>query len=316
MPPHSPASKPKELNCIIDTANKTTLKELQLLPQQDWGQQLAKHHVIGEQGAQQRLKQFIKSGLVQYKEGRNFPAKPYVSQLSPHLHFGEISPHQVWHAIKQQDANSNVDHFLSELGWREFSYSLLYHNPKLPVKNLQTKFDRFPWKKNKTHLSCWQQGRTGYPIIDAGMRELWQTGIMHNRVRMIVASFLVKNLLIHWHEGEAWFWNCLVDADLASNSASWQWVAGCGADAAPYFRIFNPITQGQKFDPHGEYTKHYVPELKSMPIKYLFNPWEASTETLAQAKVTLGTTYPKPIVDVKSSREYALAAFASLKDKH
>ena len=235
MPPHSPASKPKELNCIIDTANKTTLKKLQLLPQQDWGQQLAKHHVIGEQGAQQRLKQFIKSGLVQYKEGRNFPAKPYVSQLSPHLHFGEISPHQVWHAIKQQGANRNVDHFLSELGWREFSYSLLYHNPKLPVKNLQTKFDRFPWKKNKTHLSCWQQGRTGYPIIDAGMRELWQTGIMHNRVRMIVASFLVKNLLIHWHDGEAWFWNCLVDADLASNSASWQWVAGCGADAHPIF---------------------------------------------------------------------------------
>ncbi|MEM8863339.1 MAG: FAD-binding domain-containing protein, partial [Chloroflexota bacterium] len=195
----------------------------------------------------------------------------------------------------------------------EFSYSLLYHFPTLPWKNLQSKFDRFPWGDNSDFLERWQTGQTGYPIVDAGMRELWQTGYIHNRVRMIVGSFLVKNLLLDWRHGERWFWDCLVDADLASNSASWQWIGGCGADAAPYFRIFNPITQGQKFDKEGEYTRHFVPELKNVPKKYLYNPWDAPPIVLRQAGVVLGETYPHPIVNVKESRELALEAFASLK---
>ena len=207
----------------------------------------------------------------------------------------------------------NVDHYCSELGWREFSYSQLYHNPTLPVENLQKKFDAFPWIDNTTLLKAWQKGKTGVPMVDAGMRELWRTGYMHNRVRMIVGSYLVKNLRLHWKHGERWFWDTLVDADLANNSASWQWVAGCGADAAPYFRIFNPVTQGMKFDPSGEYVRMYVPELKDLPDKYLFSPWEAPGSVLMDAGVTLGNTYPYPIVDLKKSREDALVAFQSLK---
>ena len=271
------------------------------------------HWHIGEDHAQDRLQEFVDHGLKDYKEGRNFPAQQNVSRLSPHLHFGEISPNQAWYAAKQKGKGQNMDHFLSELGWREFSYSLLYHFPKLPRKNLQAKFDKFPWRNDKRLLRRWQQGQTGYPIVDAGMRELWQTGYMHNRVRMIVGSFLVKNLLLHWHHGERWFWDCLVDADLANNSASWQWIAGCGADAAPYFRIFNPVTQGQKFDAAGEYTRHFVPELKDLPDKFLFNPWQAPPGVLNEAGVTLGKTYPEPVVDLKLSRERALQAFASLK---
>lgn len=286
---------------------------LGLLPSEDWHRALAQRWQIGEQGAQARLKDFIEEGLFSYKEGRNFPAKPCVSRLSPYLHFGEISPNQLWYTVRNLGDDSNIDHFCSELGWREFSYNLLWHNPDLPTKNLQTKFDFFPWRKEDTHLKAWQRGRTGVPMVDAGMRELWQTGFMHNRVRMIVGSFLVKNLRLHWQYGERWFWNTLVDADLANNSASWQWIAGCGADAAPYFRIFNPVTQGQKFDPKGEYVRRYLPELALLPDKYLFNPWEAPKEVLQQANVELGVSYPFPIVDLKQSRAEALDAFSSLK---
>ena len=199
------------------------------------------------------------------------------------------------------------------MGWREFSYYLLFYFPDLPRKNLQTKFDKFSWDNNTSFLKAWKSGQTGYPIVDAGMRELWSTGYMHNRLRMIVGSFLVKNLLLHWHEGEKWFWDCLVDADLASNSAGWQWIAGCGADAAPYFRIFNPITQGLKFDPDGHYIRKFVPEISQLPNKYLFNPWEAPSDVLKKANINLGENYPKPIVDIKISRERALSAFAKLK---
>ena len=271
------------------------------------------HWQIGENGANQQLQKFLKGGLENYGEGRNFPAKKNVSRLSPHLHFGEISPNQVWYASKDQEAVP--EQFLSELGWREFSHHLLYQFPDLPTTNLQGKFDHFPWGNNPDYLKAWQQGKTGVPIVDAGMRELWETGYMHNRVRMIVASFLVKNLLVHWHLGAEWFWDCLLDADLANNSASWQWVAGCGADAAPYFRIFNPVTQGQKFDPEGEYTRRYVPELARLPGNYLFNPWEAPLSVLRDAGVSLGNSYPHPIVDLKSSRGSALAAFATLNSK-
>ncbi len=311
-PPRLPLAAPKNLDLVYDSAG-SFLNELDLLPSIHWDKKMEAYWQMGEEKAQARLDIFLKNGLADYKEGRNFPAKKNVSRLSPHLHFGEISPHQVWYRAKKECSGENLDHFLSELGWREFSHSLLYYFPGLPRQNWQNKFDAFPWQNNREFLECWQKGQTGYPIVDAGMRELWQTGYIHNRVRMIVGSFLVKNLLLHWNHGERWFWDCLVDADLANNSASWQWVAGCGADAAPYFRVFNPITQGSKFDSSGEYTRCFVPELKRLPDKYLFRPWEAPLDVLKEAGVTLGKEYPRPIVDVKISREKALEAFASLK---
>ena len=314
-PPREPLPTPNKLNVVADSKYSKTLKELDLLPKISWGEKILNHWQIGEDAAQNKLKKFIKKGLNGYKNGRNFPAKHNGSRLSPHMHFGEVSPNQIWYAAKvSSDCDVNdKDHFLSELGWREFSYSLLYHFPNLPHKNLQNKFDSFPWKQDKIKLEAWKQGKTGFPIVDAGMRELWQTGYIHNRIRMVVGSFLVKNLLIDWRYGERWFWDCLVDADLANNSASWQWVAGCGADAAPYFRIFNPITQGNKFDAAGTYTRQYLPELEKIPDKYLFCPWEAPKEILSTAGIELGVDYPKPIVIVSESREIALAAFASIK---
>ena len=310
--PRKPLEAPKDVSWVQDHDMTLSLDALDLQPKYDWDEMLAPHWMIGEEGAHARLKDFIHTGLSHYKEGRNLPAKPFVSRLSPHLRFGEISPNQLWYVATSQGDGKDIDHFCSELGWREFSYSLLYHNPDLAVVNLQKKFDEFPWSSDPVALTAWQRGKTGVPMVDAGMRELWQTGFMHNRVRMITGSFLIKNLLLHWHHGERWFWDTLVDADPASNSASWQWVAGCGADAAPYFRIFNPVTQGQKFDPDGDYVRQYVPELAALPNKYLFNPWEASDDLLREANVELGVTYPKPIVDLKASRERALASFKSL----
>jgi deoxyribodipyrimidine photo-lyase len=236
--------------------------------------------------------------------------------LSPHLHLGELSPHHAWYASASlsNETPANVDHFQSELGWREFSYYLMYQEPELPRQNLQAKFDRLPWRKDPAALEQWQRGETGYPVVDAGMRELWRTGYMHNRVRMIVASFLVKNLLLHWHYGEDWFWDCLLDADLASNSAGWQWVSGCGADAAPYFRIFNPVLQGRKFNSDGDYVRRYVPELAALPPKFMHAPWEAPADVLQQAGVSLGDHYPQPMVDFKASREFALAAYQRVQE--
>lgn len=310
--PWEPLSRPSNLDIVVDT-DALSIDDLGLLPTIRWDKKLKPNWQIGESGARARLHAFLENGLVNYKEGRDYPAKQHVSRLSPHLHWGEISANQVWYAAKESGHGRDVDHFLSEMGWREFSYSLLYYYPDLPRKNLQAKFDAFPWRDDEQSLKLWQRGLTGYPLVDAGMRELWHTGYMHNRVRMIVASFLVKNLLLHWHQGEKWFWDCLVDADLANNSASWQWVAGCGADAAPYFRIFNPVTQGHKFDPSGEYTRRHVPELKRLPDKYLFIPWEAPQDVLRKSGVKLGDTYPQPIVDLKPSRERAMDAFRSLK---
>lgn len=312
--PREPFTKPEKLDLFDDTSNKLSTDDLGLLPGIRWDKKLKPYWQVGEASAAARLNTFLEHGLESYKEGRNYPARQHVSRLSPYLHWGELSPNQVWYAAQERGHGNDLEHFLSELGWREFSYSLLYHFPYLPYKNLQAKFDTFPWHNDEQALKWRQQGQTGYPIVDAGMRALWQTGYMHNRVRMLVGSFLVKNLLLHWHHGEKWFWDCLVDADLANNSASWQWIAGCGADAAPYFRIFNPISQGHRFDLSGEYTRHYVPELKSLPDKYLFSPWEAPQDVLQQAAVRLGETYPYPIVDLKSSRERALKAFASLRN--
>ena len=313
--PRALITKPKRINFYEkNIATAITIEDLNLLPKIRWNQSIEINWSISEADAREKLTKFLKEGILDYKEGRNFPSKQCVSRLSPYLHFGQISPHQIWFALINEKQNLNTDHFKSELGWREFSHSLLYHFPTLPSANLQQKFNRFPWHKDEGLLKAWQYGQTGYPIIDAGMRELWQTGYMHNRIRMIVGSFLVKNLLLHWHHGEAWFWDCLVDADLANNSASWQWIAGCGADAAPYFRVFNPVTQGEKFDENGEYTRHYVPELKNMPNKYLFRPWEAPNAILDVAGIRLGENYPMPIVDLKASRLRALEAYASLKN--
>ncbi|GFZ81498.1 deoxyribodipyrimidine photo-lyase [Rickettsiales bacterium] len=304
---------PGKLRCQYDEENALGIDQLGLIPNIRWDKQLESHWDIGEKGAHARLQQFVDKGLKYYKEGRDLPAKPYVSRLSPYLHFGEISPNQLWHTVRNIGDDKHIDHFCSELGWREFSYSQLYHNPGLPTKNLQPKFDAFPWIEDEVLLGAWQKGQTGVSMVDAGMRELWQTGYMHNRVRMIVGSFLVKNLRLHWRHGERWFWDTLVDADLANNSASWQWVAGCGADAAPYFRIFNPVTQGQKFDPDGSYIRKFIPEIASLPDKYLFSPWEAPEHVLEDAGIKLDITYPRPVVDLKKSRDVALEAFKSLK---
>jgi deoxyribodipyrimidine photo-lyase len=313
--PRRPLLQPDNLDLVALAEQSQSIRSLNLLPKIPWDQSLMIYWNIGEIAAQKMLQRFLNSGIEQYKQGRDFPALRAVSRLSPYLHFGELSANQAWYAMQSRESDDNAAHFRNELAWREFSYSQLYHHPELAVKNLQAKFDAFPWQENPKALLRWQQGQTGIPIVDAGMRELWQTGYMHNRVRMIVASFLVKNLLISWQHGERWFWDCLLDADMANNSASWQWVAGCGADAAPYFRIFNPVSQGQKFDAQGEYTRHYIPELNTLPDRYLFNPWEAPINILQSAGIELGNNYPKPMVDLKLSRIRALEAFQSLK-KH
>lgn len=316
LPVRKPLGKPKKAALFKRGKGDIDISDLDLLPKESWGKRLEKVWKFGEKAAQDQLRHFIKNGLDNYKKGRDFPSKPHTSQLSPHLAFGEISPFTVWHEIEKAKApEKDVEHFLSEITWREFSYYLLYHFPQLPQKNFQKKFDTFPWKSNSSWLKAWQKGLTGYPIIDAGMRQLWQTGYMHNRLRMTVGSFLVKNLLIHWHEGRDWFWDCLVDADIANNSAGWQWIAGSGADAAPYFRIFSPRSQVEKFDSEGEFIRHYVPELKDLPQKYLAEPWLAPEEELRKAGVILGDNYPKPIVDTKESRARALDAFQSISKK-
>ena len=292
------------------------ISALALLPQIQWDTGIAQRWRVGETAAWQRLQDFLNHKLRGYREGRNFPAREQVSGLSPHLHFGEISPRQVWHealaAGLSSGADDDLDCFQSELGWREFSHALLYHQPTLPTQPIQPRFAHFPWQHNASWLKAWQRGETGIPLVDAGMRELWQTGYMHNRVRMVVGSFLVKNLLTHWHAGETWFWDCLVDADLANNAASWQWIAGCGADAAPYFRVFNPVTQSEKFDANGEYLRRYLPELSALPDKFVHAPSAAPANVLRAAGVSLDGNYPRPVVDLKVSREAALAAFKQL----
>lgn len=292
------------------------LSDWRLLPNKpDWAYEFSRYWQPGETGAEEKLSHFIADNLQEYKYLRDIPAKDATSRLSPHLHFGEISPWRIWRAIEQSKQNPQADfasaeRFLAELGWREFSYHLLYHFPQLPDSNFRADFDAFPWKLDEDALRCWQRGMTGYPIVDAGMRELWRTGYMHNRVRMIVASFLTKDLFIDWRVGASWFWDTLVDADLANNSASWQWVAGSGADAAPYFRIFNPVLQGEKFDPLGVYVCQWVPELAKVPLRWLHKPWEAPAGSLG---LTLGRDYPKPIVDHAKARTLALATWQAIK---
>jgi deoxyribodipyrimidine photo-lyase len=296
-----------------------TVESLGLEPTRpDWAGGLRETWTPGENAGKDRLKDFLGTRLAGYASDRDRPDRDSTSGLSPHLRFGEVSPRQVWHAAHFTTAehparSGDVDKFLSELGWREFCRHLLFDVPDLATRNLQPSFDAFPWRRDKEALAAWQRGHTGYPIVDAGMRQLWHTGVMHNRVRMVVASFLVKHLLIDWREGERWFWDTLVDADAGSNPANWQWVAGTGADAAPYFRVFNPVLQGEKFDPDGAYVRHWVPELAELPNTFSQRPWEAAPLELAGAGVTLGKTYPRPIVDHRLGRERALSAYRKLR---
>jgi deoxyribodipyrimidine photo-lyase len=296
-----------------------SVDELKLLPTApNWALEFENEWTPGETGAVENLENFLRSAVSSYKEGRNRPDKRGTSRLSPHLQQGEISPVQIWHAVQDMVSIGEIpadqaDVYLSEIAWREFSYVLLFHNPDMMKSEIREQFKSFPWLNDSNALEAWQTGQTGYPIVDAGMRQLWRTGWMHNRVRMIVGSFLVKHLLVDWRQGMNWFWDTLVDADIAANTASWQWIAGCGADASPYFRIFNPMSQGDKFDPNGSYVREFVPELSKIPIKYIHQPWEAPVDVLETAGVTLGEDYPRPIVEHKRARERALAAYAQTK---
>ena len=315
-----PAPKPVPHVKSFAKADSVPLGALGLLPSKpDWAGGLRETWRPGETAAQAALTAFIDDRMSAYADRRDDLFGATTSRLSPHLHFGEIGPAQVWHAMSHAveaskgQARRSAETFLKELGWREFSYHLLHSFPGLPDTPLRPAFAQFPWRGDAAALSAWQRGQTGYPVVDAAMRQLWATGWMPNRARMIVASFLVKHLLLPWQEGEAWFWDTLVDADLANNAASWQWVAGCGADAAPYFRIFNPILQGRKFDPEGEYVRNWVPELARLPVSGIHAPWEVPPLTLASAGVELGRTYPEPIVDHAAARARALRALDKIK---
>ncbi len=314
-PPHTAPSRLKP-----PSARHPGLRpdDLKLLPDLPWDAGLREHWQPGEKAALKRLQAFKRRTVEDYDEARDLPGSLGTSRLSPHLHFGEIGPRQIFHALLAKTPNpaGGAESFLRQLGWREFAHHLLYHFPHTDQSPLSPKFEHFPWawaKQLPEELAAWQQGRTGIPIVDAGMRELWHTGWMHNRVRMIVASLLTKNLGLHWLEGASWFWDTLVDADLANNTLGWQWTAGCGADAAPFFRIFNPVRQGERFDPEGRYVRRWVPELARLPDNRLHAPWEADRKTLERAGVEPGVTYPLPIVDLKQSREQALSHWNRIK---
>jgi deoxyribodipyrimidine photo-lyase len=314
VPPPQRAAK---LHVQIKGIDSDTLHSWALLPKKpNWATGWDTYWTPGEDGAQARLDAFLRADLKDYATARDRMAGRNTSLLSPHLHFGEVSSRQVFARVvfagDKPGQSQAAAKFEAELGWREFCAHLVYHFPTIPTENWREEFDTFEWRRSAADLRAWQRGETGYPMVDAGMRELWQTGWMHNRVRMIVASFLVKHLRIHWREGEAWFWDTLVDADLANNAGNWQWVAGSGADASPYFRIFNPMVQGAKFDPEGEYVRRWCPELKKLPDKFIHAPFEADADVLAQAGVKLGRDYPKPIVDHAEARNAALAAYRKI----
>ena len=313
--PAPPAPCPKvraQDSAPVPVTESETLQDWALLPgAPDWSGGLSETWRPGEAGAWQRLETFLEVRLADYAEGRDFPGRQTTSCLSPHLRFGEIGPRQILGEINRRGLSA--DKFLSEIGWREFAHNLLYQHPALDSVPMKPEYDTFPWIDDRQGLLAWQKGLTGYPIVDAGMRELWHTGYMHNRVRMITASFLVKDLLVAWQQGAAWFADTLVDADAANNAAGWQWVAGCGADAAPYFRIFNPVSQGEKFDPGGLYVRRWIPELTQVPDQYIHQPWTAPDPVLRDAGLTLGGTYPCPIVDHKTARDRALNALKRIK---
>lgn len=311
---------PRKLRWPRKWPHSMNIRQLQLEPKVDWAIGLRNSWKPGEAGAKRRLDRFVENKIALYSDHRDRPDLEGTSRLSPHLHFGEISPRSLWQSViaatriqRKRVVSGGAEEFLRQVVWREFASHLLHHFPDTTSQPLRKEFAHFGWSKSKTNLLAWQKGQTGYPIVDAGMRELWHTGWMHNRVRLIVASFLVKDLLIHWREGERWFWDTLVDADLANNILGWQWTAGCGADAAPFFRVFNPVTQGRKFDPNGDYVRHWIPELSRLPTQWIHAPWMASRETMSSLKIKLGTDYPHPIVQHDAARKRALAAFKKLR---
>jgi len=314
----APVAKPTTFD-VHQLASGDKLEDWKLLPTQpNWAKGFTEYWTPGEQGALDRFDDFLREDLATYGEMRDRPDRPATSRLSPHLHFGEISPRQIYarlrHELDSKTTRSGAAKFLSEVGWREFAHHVLYYFPRLPDDNWREGFDAYPWRNSKSDLTAWQRGKTGYPLVDAGMRELWATGFMHNRVRMIAASFLIKHLRLDWRLGEAWFWDTLVDADLANNAFGWQWVAGSGADASPYFRIFNPVAQGEKFDPKGDYVRRWCPELSKLPDKFIHAPWKADDETLKAAGVMLGNDYPKPIVDHDEARKAALDGYKKVRN--
>lgn len=315
--PDTPIDAPNRIQAPSRQPSSDRLEDWGLLPKNpDWASRFATVWTPGEEAAQESLRTFIEQRRDGYGRDRDFPAIDGTSRLSPHLAFGEISPSQAWHAAWNGTGTDDTDGpvtFRKELAWRDFSYHLLFHYPSLAGQGLDRRFDAFEWRQDEAGFGAWTRGRTGYPLVDAGMRQLWVEGYMHNRVRMTAASFLIKHLLIDWRRGEAWFRDTLLDADPASNAASWQWVAGCGADAAPFFRIFNPVLQGEKFDSDGAYVRKYVPELARLPARYIHRPFEAPKAILREAGVTLGRTYPNPIVEHRAARDRALAAFAAIK---
>ena len=307
-----------ELNGAETKSPGVSLDDLGLLPDISWDREFPEHWQPDRQGAGAALQQFVRQGIDRYRDQRDLPGVDGTSRLSPYLHFGQLGPRQVWQAVQQSGAADGPGGytFLSELGWREFACHLLVHFPNTPEQALNSGYRNFPWQPDRKYFRAWQRGMTGYPIVDAGMRQLWRTGWMHNRVRMIVASFLVKHLQQPWQDGARWFWDTLVDADLASNTMGWQWTAGCGADAAPYFRIFNPMLQGAKFDPDGVYVSTYVPELKRLPAKYIHQPWEAPEHVLKEAGIGLGENYPEPVIGHREGRSRALAALSENKQRN
>ena len=310
LTPDTPVPAPERLHG--PTLISDRLEDLDLLPTApDWSKGLLETWQVGEDAAQARLAAFLDKAVHGYDTGRNLPGQPGTSMLSPHLHWGELSPRQVWQTARAaaRQTGQGMEVFLGEILWREFSAYLLWHNPHMPEQPLRPAFAALPVRRVATELHAWEQGQTGIPIVDAGMRQLWHQGWMHNRVRMIAASFLVKHMLMPWQDGEAWFWSKLVDADLASNSAGWQWIAGCGIDSQPFFRVFNPVSQGEKFDADGAYVRRWVPELARLPNAALHAPWLAERGVLARAGLVLGETYPHPIVELAAGRDRALAAY-------
>lgn len=310
-PPEDPAGR---LRAPEKMPAGQELEELGLLPKIRWDAGLAAAWEPTRKAGQQRLRQFLRHRVKQYDQGRNLPAVDGTSRLSPYLHWGQLGPREVAAAVRESGSSKGVRSFYNEIIWREFAYHVLYHFPTTPESPLQPKFRDFPWEEDDVLLKAWQQGRTGYPLVDAGMRQLYETGWMHNRVRMLVGSFLVKHLLQPWQAGERWFWDCLVDADLASNTLGWQWAGGCGADAAPYFRIFNPITQSEKFDGGGEYIRRFVPELESVPDSHLHKPWTLPPQLQEACGCRIGKEYPEPVIAHEDGRARALAAFEKIKE--
>lgn len=318
--PSEPLPAPKQVPATKLTVASAPLSSLGLDPGHTWTAGVRQAWKPGSSAARAELDRFLEHSWENYNESRNRPDQPGTSRLSPYLHLGQISPRQVWHALRQRAGRQGLSaqlwrrsQFLAEIGWREFAHQLLFYFPHTTDHPLRPEFEAFPWRANPAGLRAWQRGLTGVPLVDAGMRQLWATGWMHNRVRMVVASFLVKNLLVSWQEGTRWFWDTLVDADLASNTLGWQWTAGCGADAAPYFRVFNPVTQTTKFDPNGDYIRRWLPELARLPARWIASPAQAPAIELDRAGVVLGRTYPEPIVSLIASRHSALDAYQAIK---